>query len=71
MTALAATTATFNADVLDSDLPALVEFWTTLGRTCRQVAPVLTQLAAELTGRRTVVKVDIDANPQLARTFRR
>lgn len=32
---------------------------------------MLTQLAAELTGRRTVVKVDIDANPQLARTFRR
>jgi thioredoxin 1 len=70
-TALPATTdATFAADVLAGDLPVLVEFTASWCPPCRMVAPVLEQLAAEERDRLRVVQLDVDSEPETARTYR-
>ena len=64
------TDATFAADVLASDLPVLVEFTASWCPPCRMVAPVLEQLAADERDRLEVVQLDVDADPETARTYR-
>lgn len=63
-TLTAVTDATFEDEVLDSDIPVVVDIWATWGGPCRQVAPLLEQLAAEYDGRVKIVKVDADRNPE-------
>ena len=64
------TDAGFRADVLDSDLPVLVDFWAAWCPPCHQIAPVLKQVAAERAGELRVVKVDSDANPVTSAHYR-
>ena len=57
-----ATDATFEAEVLDSDLPVLVEFTAPWCRPCHAIEPFLADLGREHEGRLRVVRLDIDAN---------
>ena len=60
---------TFDADVLKSGKTVVVDFWATWCGPCRMVAPVLDEIAGENKDKLTVAKLDIDANPETARTF--
>ena len=63
------TDETFASEVLDAAGVVLVDFWAPWCRPCTQVEPVLSELAAELDGRVTVVKINTDENPQVTQQF--
>ncbi|MGH7667087.1 MAG: thioredoxin [Candidatus Dormibacteria bacterium] len=60
---LAVTDSSFQSEVLEAELPVLVDFWAEWCPPCRMVAPIVEELATEYEGRLKVVKVDTDGSP--------
>jgi thioredoxin 1 len=54
----------FEAEVLGSTLPVVVDFWAEWCAPCRAIAPLVKELAAQYAGKVKVVKMDVDANPR-------
>ncbi|CAB4623180.1 MAG: thioredoxin [Actinobacteria bacterium] len=63
------TTASFQADVLASAKPVLVDFWAEWCGPCRMVSPILDEIAAEYGDKIEVVKVNVDNEPGLAQQY--
>ena len=64
MKPIAVTDSTFDAEVLRANEPVLVDFWAEWCGPCKMIAPFLEDLAADMAGKVTVAKVNIDENPQ-------
>lgn len=63
------TRETFDAEVLKSEIPVVVDFWAPWCGPCRMVAPELDALALEREGQVKVVKVNVDINQEVASTY--
>jgi thioredoxin 1 len=63
------TDSTFDQEVLESNVPVLVDFWAPWCGPCRMVAPVVDEIAEQYSGQVKVVKVNTDENPNVASRY--
>ena len=61
--------ASFEKDVLTSDLPTLVDFWAEWCGPCKQIGPILEEISEEKINSIKIVKLNIDENPNVPRTY--
>ena len=66
MATVAVTDATFDAEVKQSDIPVVVDFWTEWCGPCKQIGPALEELSAEYDGKVKIVKVNVDSDMNAA-----
>ncbi len=69
MAALEVTDDSFASEVLNSELPVLVDFWAEWCGPCKMVSPIVEELSNEYNGKVKVTKLDVDSNPQTATNY--
>ena len=69
MTTVKVDNSNFQSDVLDSDVPVVVDFWAEWCGPCKMIAPSLEEIATEMEGQVKVTKLNVDENPDLAAQY--
>jgi len=66
---IAVTDTSFADDVLNSELPVMVDFWAEWCGPCKMIAPIVEDLAEDYSGKMVFAKVDVDSNPETAMKY--